>query len=115
MKTDYKEKKAKLMNWLKKLTDKERIEITSKYGLHSIEGHQYSPSNQCLIVFQGGGEFTTLGGFNQWKKAGRVVKKGEHGVIIFVNCNKKDGDEVVENYFITKSIFDISQTEPIEN
>jgi hypothetical protein len=116
------EKKAKLekmRNYLKSLSKEERQAIADKYGYHSIDGHFYSITNQCLLGYQTIGDHSiqgTFGGFNQWKKAGRVVSKGQHGFTIWVPIGPKDKDtdmttEAVKYILIT--VFDISQTEPM--
>ena len=108
-------KKQELMKYLKSLTPEQRTEIANKYGFLSVEGHQYSPTNQILIVSQLKDINTTiLAGFKQWNKAGRFVKKGEHGASIFINCNKKNEEDNIESYFIMSTVFDISQTDLFE-
>ena len=59
--------------------------------------------------------------FRDWKKIGRVVKKGEKAlkIVVFVTCKAKDekGKEIEdEDYSFPKScnIFCIWQTEPLE-
>lgn len=63
--------------------------------------------------------FTIINDFQQLKKAGRSVSKGEHGFLILVPSKLKQADnsEMIseeENvYFFTATVFDISQTEVI--
>lgn len=120
MSEEKREKVKKLREYLKSLTPDERKAIADKIGLHNIEGHVFSDRNQCLIAFQSGAQQIqgTLGGFKQWVDAGRVVKKGEHGFIIWFPVNRKtindNGEEVDETQFYLATVFDISQTEPLE-
>ena len=55
-----------------------------------------------------------MAGFQQWKKYNRFVKKGERGYLIAVPANIKKSEAEHEpedpEYFIYKSVFDISQT-----
>src|SRR5688572_23566162 len=43
--------------------------------------HSYSFRNVMLIAMQRP-EATRVAGFNAWRKLGRFVKKGEHGIVI---------------------------------
>ena len=62
-----------------------------------------------------------VGGFNQWKDKGRSVKKGEHGLMIWIPSIRKGeqgsespttGDvDKVEMRFTMGTVFDITQTE----
>ena len=109
--TDIKKDKIKqLRAFLSGINETQRKQFASKYGIVSIEGHSYSLVNQCLIAFQCP-TATVCGGYQQFKKAGRQVKQGEHGIVIFipsVHEDKETGDESVNFYCAT--IFDISQT-----
>ena len=64
---------------------------------------------------------SVVAGFQQWKKYNRFVKKGERGYLIAVPANIKKteteqcsgiptGEADDPEYFIYKSVFDISQT-----
>lgn len=83
----------------------------------TIEGHALSLKNACLLAYQG--RATVVGGFRQWKKAGRFVRKGEGGMSIWIPLMKKtkdaNGDEINEDgerpNFGLATVFDISQTD----
>jgi hypothetical protein len=111
-----KQKLAELRKQLAGLSDLQRAEISNNLGVVTIEGHVLSPVNQILLSFQIGSP-TIVGGFNQWRKAGRIVKKGEHGAFIWVPSGKKNQDGITEvsddTYFFTGTVFDITQTEPL--
>ena len=103
------------------MSDEERQALTDKAaGVLTIEGRTLSPKNSCMIYLQAGNEpLTVLGGFLQWKKVGRSVKKGSHGFAIWVPCKPKEtapeaGEESSDGDkpgFILGTVFDISQTE----
>ena len=95
------------------LTDTERESIAARIGIRNVEGHELSVHNQVLISFQLP-TVSIVGGFNQWKQQGRSVRKGQHGAMIWVPGGKKnDAGEVTgeDLFFMTTTVFDISQTE----
>lgn len=108
----------------------ERILIANKLGLVTCDGHALSPGNQYLIFLQNNAA-SVLGGFRQWQKHGRRVKKGEHGAMIWVPCGsgKKATGEATpasqtdgaaepgaggDSFFVVGTMFDISQTEEMK-
>lgn len=115
------------------MTEEQRQAIADKFGIVTVEGHILTPHNQCFLVAQSEINFTIVGGFQQCgnpslreKKAGRIVRKGEHGFlpkawipIIFVPSKAKQNEnqEVISDdenvHFFTATVFDISQTEII--
>lgn len=103
--------------------DSERTQLAAKFGFRTVEGHELSLCNTMLIAMQLP-TASVLGGFRQWIKNGRGVRKGEHGAMIWVPIGvAKDKDatipqtdnsaEAMERHFIIGTIFDISQTEEI--
>ena len=84
--------------------------------------HSYSINNVLLILSQCP-DATQVAGFRKWQTIGRQVRKGERSLKIFGYSTKKitttdeeTGDEVekrVRRHPIL-SVFDISQTDPIE-
>jgi hypothetical protein len=65
---------------------------------------------------------TIVGGFRQWLKQGRAVRKGEHGLMIWVPLLRKSGDSIAgesgesepdDVRFMPGTVFDISQTAAI--
>jgi hypothetical protein len=97
----------------------ERIQMANKLGIVNCEGHTLSVKNQCLIAFQTPGA-SVVGGFRQWLKQGRAVKKGEHGAMIWIKAGQRkseDASEAPESddpRFVTGTVFDIGQTQPVE-
>lgn len=86
--------------------------------------HTYSLNNLLLIMAQNP-KATMVAGFRQWQAKGRQVRKGEQSIKIVGYRERRtvqDGDqneapgvdERVVRYFPTLSVFDISQTDPIE-
>jgi len=83
----------------------------------TIEGHRVSLKNAMLIALQGGAQ--VIGGLQQWRKAGRKVKKGGASVQIFVPLGLRkldtegEPDSESPNGYGIANVFDISQTEDI--
>ncbi len=95
--------------------------------------HNYSLGNLILIWFQKK-DATRVAGFNTWKDLGRMVKKGEKGIMILAPCfppkgkkepkpepkpepegedEEEEKNPIIERpvYFRVVYVFDISQTE----
>jgi hypothetical protein len=119
MTPEKKEKISYLRAELGKLSPTQQQELAAKIGIVTIDGHVLSVFNQCFLYFQSRNNEqppTIVGGFRQWLKVGRSVKKGEHGMIIWVPSSKKGEDGVIEDVlFFTATVFDISQTKEIED
>ncbi|WP_243768872.1 ArdC family protein [Leifsonia sp. TF02-11] len=85
--------------------------------------YAYSLNNLLLILAQHP-DATMVAGFRQWQTKGRQVRNGEHSIKIFGYSVKKtastdeNGDagpeERTMHYFPVLSVFDISQTDPID-
>lgn len=83
--------------------------------------HRYSLSNVLLILSQRP-DATRVAGFRQWQARGRQVRKGERAIKIFGYSTKRtepdearDSDEERRRTFYPiLSVFDISQTDPID-
>jgi hypothetical protein len=82
--------------------------------------HNYSLGNAILIGFQKP-DATHVAGFRTWKRLGRYVKKGEHGIAIMApiiyrkkkpeDSDNKESEEEEVRTFKTVHVFDISQTD----
>ena len=80
---------------------------------------KYSNLN-CQMILSQMGSATVVAGFNDWKKAGRVVSKGQKGLAIFAPLVKK-GEALSDLVSTTDDVFgfrvvyvfDISQTEEL--
>lgn len=94
-------------------------ELADKYGTVTPEGHRLSTYNTCFLISQAGARFplAQVGGFRQWKAAGRAVRAGEHAcgcIYIPLGCRRKAGEltEDEPTGFALVSVFDVTQTEP---
>ncbi|MCL5030809.1 MAG: ArdC family protein [Bacteroidetes bacterium] len=114
-----KEKIIRIRKTLSEMSEEQRQAVADKFGIVTVEGHLLTPHNQCFLVAQSEINFSIVGGFQQWKKAGRIVRKGEHGFLIFVPsyAKQEDNSEMISDdenvHFFTATVFDISQTEVI--
>lgn len=78
----------------------------------------YSRRNIALILIQceqRGQQFPqAVAGFHSWRAAGRIVRKGAAGYVIYAPVIKEDaqGDQVRKGYTV-KHVFDILDTDPI--
>lgn len=122
-----------IVKQLAELPEAERAERMKRIGFVKLSTQSpYSPANSMLIAFQSvGHQPTILGGFAEWKKQGRAVRKGEHGYMIWVpiGIKKEEIPAVGTNgelttmlqevnadvHFTIGTVFDISQTEEIGN
>ncbi len=103
------------------MTDDERASFSARLGtVITCEGHALSLHNTCLTLLQCP-TASMVGGFWQWKNAGRAVQKGEHGLMIWIpkgkgkEAEEPTGDGPAERPgFIMGTVFDISQTQPLE-
>ncbi|WP_237236707.1 ArdC family protein [Rothia nasimurium] len=96
----------------------------TRFQKFSRRFESYSEKNQHLIFVQNENA-TECAGFQQWKKSGRQVMKGERGIKIFAPTKftvkdeegkpQKDenGEDKKRDGFIMVTVFDISQTEEI--
>lgn len=117
MSEDRKAKVKALRQRLANLTDAEQAALKARAVIVNVEGHALSLTNTMLLYLQGNGHApSVVGGYQQWKAAGRQVRQGEHGMIIWFPVGKRDEDGKLEgevDRFFTGTVFDISQTDPI--
>ena len=104
---------AKLAGQISSMSPETRAEFAARIpAIVTVEGRALSIFNQCLVATQAPSA-TIVGGFRQWLDAGRCVRKGEHGLMIWCPTSKKDKetpDAESETYFIPGTVFDVSQT-----
>jgi len=100
------------------LSQERREEMAAQMPVVTIEGRQLSVHNMCLLCVQNP-HVTMVGGFRQWLKAGRAVRKGEHGLMIWAPRGTAK-DEAAgmpgvqdEMRFLIVTVFDVSQTEEV--
>ena len=111
---------------LRAMEPEERAKVALQFPVITCEGRGLSKVNNCLAVMQSPAA-TIIGGFRQWKKAGRFVRKGEHGFSIWAPTDKggetetellppADGAADTERpRFILVTVFDVAQTEAAES
>lgn len=118
-KDERKSKMRAIAAQISKMTPEQRAEFAARMpAIVTIEGRALSVFNCCLLATQCP-TCTVVGGFRQWIKSGRAVRKGEHGYAIWVPMGprKQDGDAATdqsdETRFILGTVFDVSQTDEI--
>ena len=110
-------RKARLREICHKITamsEGERAAFAGRISPITVEGRRLSLHNACMVAFQNPAA-TVLGGFQQWRREGRQVRKGEHGIGIWIPRFKAgaDGEESGSpEGFIFGTVFDVSQTDP---
>ena len=95
-----------------------RAELAARINPVTVEGRPLSVYNACLLASQLAA-VTLVGGFRQWRRAGRHVRKGEHGLALWIpraapkEAPEADGEaEPGEVRFLIGTVFDVSQTDP---
>lgn len=108
------------------MDETQRGAFVARVGIITCEGRSLSVHNQVLIAMQRP-DASVVGGFFQWIKAGRSVRKGEHGCMIWVPTARRgtttaeqgtsstdssdSSDSTDRPGFIMGTVFDITQTE----
>lgn len=113
----------KLAERISGMPDDERLALAMRAGIRTVEGRELSPFNQCMVIMQHDGA-SVVGGFRQWRVAGRHVRKGERGLAIWFPIAKGEqsegapelaGEERGGPRFALATVFDISQTDAIDH
>lgn len=116
------EKRARFKEFCQRvaaMSEDDRALLAARMPVVNPEGHPLSPYNTCLLISQTDTAPTIVGGFQQWRKIGRQVRKGEHGLMIWCPSGKRKpaddskpaDDENDRPGFIMGYVFDISQTD----
>ena len=118
-------KARELARIVRAMPEAQRAELAARMSPTTIEGHTLSVHNACMVSMQYP-NVSIVGGLQQWRRHGRKVRKGEHGLSIWVPLGKKhdnDGDagqfgtdedgEPSRPRFIIGYVFDVSQTDEI--
>ncbi len=97
------------------MSEDDRQAIASSAPVATTEGRILSAKNQCIAKAQRE-DATIVGGFQQWRKSGRCVRKGEHGFKILAPSKypKKDDGEEGSLRFVPVTVFDVSQTDELD-
>lgn len=109
------ERIRKLAKSVSAMSQQEREAMIARFGaIVTIEGRRLSPFNSCLVIRQREG-VSVVGGFQQWKRAGRKVRKGEHGVAIWIPTGREtepdEDDDDQRQRFVLGTVFDVTQTD----
>lgn len=118
-------KNDKIKELVKKLAEfdeNQRKELAEKlYIITTCESHRLSEDNSILIHCQNKTEIpiTMVGGYRQWTRHNRQVKKGAHGFLIRYPMKPKKEEKQQEEtsndnettHFWWAYVFDVSQTE----
>jgi hypothetical protein len=87
------------------------MEERTRWAVATIEGHPLSFKNAALAALQRP-NVSLVGGFQQWRNAGRVVRKGEKAIGIFLPLVRTSDDgETAGIAFRVVNVFDITQTD----
>jgi len=99
------------------MPEAERNALAARISPTTVEGHTLSCHNALMIGFQSP-TASIVGGFAQWRKLGRAVRKGEHGIAIWVPrfAGKGEGQEDAGSPegFMVGYVFDVTQTDEQE-
>lgn len=125
------EKFRQLCKMIGDMSEDARMLIVDKIGgVINTDGRKLSVFNSCLLASQLP-TVSQVGGFQQWRRIGRKVKKGERGLSLWIPCGgggKAEGGpaDVANNgepigdatdksgsRFMMGYVWDISQTEEI--
>ncbi|MBU0473217.1 MAG: DUF1738 domain-containing protein [Bacteroidetes bacterium] len=105
---------------VKDLTQDQKDQLMMQLNIKNPEGHYLSGRNCILLerqaaIYNPNISFSVVGGFQQWQKHNRKVKKGESGFYIAIPSKKEnqESENSDEVFFFFKAVFDISQTELI--
>lgn len=103
------------------MSDAQRAELANRAGaVLTCDGRALSLHNTLLLFMQLPG-VSMVGGFRQWIRAGRCVRKGQHGASIWIPLGAGKADSAAAaapdadgesggRRFGTATVFDISQT-----
>lgn len=116
---ELRERIGKSLDKLAKAVDDVRATyLFRRYLNFQAKFHRYSWHNTMLIATQSP-DATRVAGYRTWKRLGRYVRKGEHGISILAPCRFRrveiddDGTEHDREgmYFRVVHVFDVSQTD----
>lgn len=97
------------------MSESDRLNLAMRINIMTCEGHPLSPFNACLMISQKS-DATLVGGFQQWRRVGRKVMKGAHGLALWIPKKpreQEDSEEPNEMRFLLVTVFDVSQTEVV--
>ena len=103
---------------LQEIPEEKIIQFVESVGSLSLQ--KYSPLNQIAILAATDFEYPVfVMGYATWKKYGRQVKKGEHGIPILapirIKVEKEDGTEEEKLFFKVVYVFTEKQVEVVDS
>ena len=116
----WREKMSATAKRVRAMSKEERDALAIRCGTCNPEGRSFSIFNTCFLWAQAGKTILMAGGFRQWQRAGRMVKKGEHAaglIYIPINPAKQDAEpdgEKEDVHFRLVPVFDVEQTQLME-
>jgi hypothetical protein len=107
-----KEKFQTLAREFSQMSEEERAKIATKMPLVcTIDGRALSKRNSVLLQMQTVKPVTIVGGFNQWRSAGRHVRSGEKALYIMAPSVRQTKEGLDDTYFVSVAVFDVAQTD----
>lgn len=119
------ERRAAFRKIVKRVADMSAVQKAElgRHGAVKLDGSSFGPCNTMLIALQSPGA-SMCASFGNWIKAGRCVRKGEHGVSIWVPIGGRkvvnETTGATENQsggekpgFTSGTVFDVSQTDEL--
>ena len=70
------------------MTEDQRAALAGQAGPRKLSGEPFSVFNSCLLLAQHSAP-TICAGFHDWRRAGRAVRKGETGLIVWVPIGRR--------------------------
>lgn len=114
--SNFVEKMVEFNKYLRGISEDQKCSIIKGVSIKNTEGKDISVNNALLLLKQTKERNmenpTVIGGFNQWKKQNRIVKKGQKALNIFAPQKGLDENAKPKMYIV--SVFDVSQTEEIK-
>ena len=116
---EWREKMRNLANEISQMDETQRAEMEAQFGaIFTAEGRPLSAWNTCFLLKQAERPLAQVGGFEQWKKVGRQVQKGQHacGMIAVPMNGRKDEekeDQPTKTRFKFVPMFAVDQTETL--
>ena len=123
----WREAMNRLIKQVGAMSAEEREQVAARLGIVTSDGHVLSFYNQCFLAAQGAGSATIVAGFQQWRRAGRCVRKGEHSCgVIYVPTGKRRSEDSEDEEapsspadresvrFMLVPVFDVSQTDALQ-
>lgn len=107
-----KEKFQKLAREFSQMSVEERVRVAEKMPLvFTIDGRALSQRNSVLLQMQTVRPVTIVGGYNQWRSAGRQVRSGEKALYMLAPSVRQTQEGLEDTYFVSVPVFDVAQTD----